>query len=166
MSSYPPPPAYQPPPEKPAGEPPIWAPWYGIGFVPAIKRFFQKYADFSGRASRSEFWWLILAYGIVYIALSIISGLTTVGTVMDAQNGVAATGPSAGYIVVLVIEIIIGLAIIVPLLALYWRRLHDTNLAGPFFFLGFIPIVGSIIVLVLVIRASDPQGQRFDRPRP
>ena len=43
-----------------ATEPPINMPWYGIDFVNAIKRFFTKYATFSGRASRGEFWWVML----------------------------------------------------------------------------------------------------------
>ena len=45
--------------------PPLDWPHYGIGFVPAVKRGFQKYATFTGRASRSEFWWWALANAIV-----------------------------------------------------------------------------------------------------
>ena len=45
--------------------PPLDWPHYGIGFLPAVKRAFQKYATFSGRASRSEFWWWVLANAIV-----------------------------------------------------------------------------------------------------
>lgn len=165
--SYSPPPAYQAAPSVPAGEPPLWAPWYGITLQGAIRRFFKKYADFSGRASRSEFWWVILAYGIVSIVLNIISSAAGgLGGVMATQSGtVATTAPSAGAIVVTVISAIIGLAVLVPLLAIYWRRLHDTNLAGPFFFLGFIPLVGWIILIVLLARASNPEGQRFDKPK-
>ena len=56
-----------------------------------------------------------------------------------------------------------GLATMVPLLALYWRRLHDTNRSGAFFFLSLIPLVGGIIVLVLVLLPEDAAGARFDR---
>ncbi|BDZ51859.1 hypothetical protein GCM10025867_41000 [Frondihabitans sucicola] len=167
MSSFPPPPAYQEQPTQPAGEPPIWAPWYGISFGGALRRFFKKYADFSGRASRSEYWWVALAYGILSVVLNIISSVSGgYGSVMATQSGsVSSTSPSAGAVVVGIISIIIGLAIIVPGLAVTWRRLHDANLAGPFFFLIFIPIVGWIIVLIMTILGSNPAGQRFDRPR-
>ena len=47
---------YQPTPQTGA-EPPLEWPWYGIGFVAAVKRFFKKYATFNGRASRGEYWW-------------------------------------------------------------------------------------------------------------
>ncbi|WP_306895831.1 DUF805 domain-containing protein [Agromyces albus] len=43
-----------------------------------------------------------------------------------------------------------------------WRRLHDTNRSGAFFFLAFIPFVGSIILLVFMLMPSDPAGARFD----
>jgi uncharacterized membrane protein YhaH (DUF805 family) len=167
MSSYPPPPAYKTEATEPAGEPPLWAPWYGISFGGALRRFFQKYADFSGRASRSEFWWVILAYGIVFFVLNIISSAAGgLGSVMASQSGtLERTSPSVGGVIVSVIEGIVFLAIVVPLLAIYWRRLHDANLAGPFWFLNFIPFLGGIAVLVMVILGSNPAGQRFDRPR-
>ncbi len=58
--------------------------------------------------------------------------------------------------------IIVMLALIVPTLAISWRRLHDANLAGPFWFLSFIPGVGGLIVLALMLMPSKPEGRRFD----
>jgi hypothetical protein len=55
------------------GSVPLWAPLYNAGPVVAVKRFFTKYADFSGRASRSEYWWVVLATSVDYIVLSIVS---------------------------------------------------------------------------------------------
>jgi uncharacterized membrane protein YhaH (DUF805 family) len=159
MSSFPPPPAYQAPPEMPQGEPPIWAPYYGIGFTQAVRRALKKYADFTGRASRSEYWWWYLAVAIVGIVLDILA------QIFANIGGQMSDGPGPGYFVFIIILVLFYLAIIVPQLAITWRRLHDTNLAGPFFFLGFIPIVGSIIVLILTIMPSKPEGQRFDVPR-
>ncbi len=57
---------------------------------------------------------------------------------------------------------LIALAMIIPNLAITWRRLHDANFAGPFFFLSFIPGVGGLIVFVLELLPSKPEGQRFD----
>ena len=141
------------------GEVPLWAPLYGASPVQAVVRFFRKYADFSGRASRSEYWWWVLA-SIVISAVLEIPTLTIPGA------GVTWSGPGAGSIgLAFWLSGVISLALIVPSLAVTWRRLHDANFAGPFFFLGFIPFVGTIIVLVLMLLPSKPEGARFDRPR-
>lgn len=44
-------------------------------FMDSVKTCFRKYADFSGRATRSEFWWFYLAYLLAYIALAFLSGI-------------------------------------------------------------------------------------------
>jgi uncharacterized membrane protein YhaH (DUF805 family) len=137
---------------------PLDQPLYGASFGDAIRRFFAKYADFTGRASRSEYWWWVLFAAIVGAVYSIL--LQSLGTVGNGGNGY---GP-IGWILT-VVYILWGLAILVPSLALIWRRLHDANLAGPFFFLGFIPLVGWIILLVFYLLPSKPEGARFDRRR-
>ncbi|MFJ3381968.1 DUF805 domain-containing protein [Curtobacterium sp. NPDC090217] len=158
-----------PAPTGPDGEPPLWAPWYGISFGGAVRRFFKKYARFDGRASRSEFWWWYLANGIISIVLGILLGVGAATSQMTtASNGYSTVStmqsPSALYVIVGIIATIWGLAILVPSIALFWRRLHDANLAGPFWFLGFIPFVGGIILIILAILPSKPEGQRFDQP--
>ncbi|ROP60365.1 uncharacterized membrane protein YhaH (DUF805 family) [Curtobacterium sp. PhB130] len=158
-----------PAPTGPGGEPPLWAPWYGISFGNAVRRFFKKYARFDGRASRSEFWWWALANAIVYIVLGILLGIgiatsdrTTVSTGYSVSTVIDR--PSALYIIAAILFAIWGLAVLVPGIALYWRRLHDANLAGPFWFLGFVPGVGGIILLVFSLLPPKPEGQRFDQP--
>ena len=160
----------QPAPTGPNGEPPLWAPWYGISFGAAIKRFFKKYVRFDGRASRSEFWWWALANGIVTAVLYVIyiigfasSDRQTTTTSTSVQSTV--TSPSPLFIIGGILLFLWALAVLVGNLALVWRRLHDANLAGPFFFLGFIPIVGGIILLVLYLLPSKPEGARFDQPQ-
>ncbi len=49
------------------GEPPLWAPYYGAPFPAAVKRFWKKYTVFSGRASRSEYWWWALVSGLFFL---------------------------------------------------------------------------------------------------
>ena len=78
----------------------------------------------------------------------------------DGALHASAPGPLFGVGIALLV--IWWLAIIVPTLALSWRRLHDTNRSGLFWFLGFIPVVGGIILLVLFVLDSDPAGARFD----
>ncbi len=137
---------------------PLWQPLYGATFGDAIRRFFRKYSDFSGRASRSEFWWWFLFAVLVAAVYAILQ--STLGTV---GNGGKGLGP-IGWLLVIVYTVWV-LAILVPSLALSWRRLHDANLAGPFWFLGFIPVVGGIILLVLYLLPPKAEGARFDRPR-
>ncbi|AMM21929.1 hypothetical protein AX769_19505 [Frondihabitans sp. PAMC 28766] len=153
--SYSPPPAYQSsqPEYGNGGEPPLWAPWYGISLPNAVRRALKKYATFSGRASRSEFWWWALGVYVVDIVLGIIR---------NAVGG--SNGMNAGGTIIGIITLLFSLAVIVPYLAVFWRRLHDTNKSGGWFFLGFIPIIGTIIVIVFLALASKPEGQRFDRP--
>lgn len=134
----------------------LWRPLYGASFGQAIRRFFKKYADFTGRASRSEYWWFFL-FAIVIAAVyeTLLLVLGTVG------NGGAGLGP-IGWLLIAVYVLWV-LTMLVPSLALSWRRLHDANLPGPFFFLGFIPVVGWIILLVFYLLAPKPAGARFDR---
>lgn len=142
---------------------PLWLPLYGATFGDAVRRFFRKYSDFTGRASRSEFWWWWLFSVLIALVFEIL--LLTLGTVGGVTNsdGTRSLGPIAW--ILLVAYLIWVVVIVVPSLALIWRRLHDANLAGPFFFLGFVPFVGGIILLVFYLLPSKPEGARFDRQR-
>lgn len=159
--SYPQYPQEQTPPQAlQSGEPPLWAPYYGAPFPAAVKRFFKKYASFSGRASRSEYWWWTLVAVAVSIVLNIIIGA---GTTAATSLGDAPTfGPGAifGYILL----VIWGLATLVPSLALSVRRLHDGNFSGWLLLLLLLPVLGAIAILVFMILPSNPAGQRFDQP--
>ncbi|ROQ37004.1 uncharacterized membrane protein YhaH (DUF805 family) [Frondihabitans sp. PhB188] len=152
------PPAY-PTPAKQQNEPPRDQPYYGASPVAAVKRFFQKYATFSGRASRSEFWWWILANFVVTLILSSIWGAshpmdmttTTFNFTTFAQQ---SSDPLSG---------VWGLITLVPNLAISWRRLHDTNRSGLWILINLIPIVGWIIYIVFVASGPKPEGARFDK---
>ncbi|WP_431245655.1 DUF805 domain-containing protein [Leifsonia xyli] len=141
---------------------PLWAPLYGATFAQAIRRFFAKYADFTGRASRSEYWWWVLFSVLIGIGIELLSLVFALpGSHVD-QQGSFSPGPLVALPAMLGIAWAIGT--IVPGLALVWRRLHDANLAGPLFFLVFIPFFGGIVLLVLTLLPSQPGGARFDRP--
>jgi uncharacterized membrane protein YhaH (DUF805 family) len=154
-------------PTGPDGVPPLWAPWYGISFREAIGRFFKKYARFDGRASRSEYWWWVLANAVVvlviYAILFAVITATGTSTTSSTEYGVqASTHSSSGLIS---IPLILGglwwAATLVPNLALGWRRLHDANLPGG---LWIIAIVVGIVGIVFALLPSSPEGQRYDRP--
>ena len=58
----------------------------------------------------------------------------------------------------------LGLAVIVPSLALTVRRLHDVNFSGWMILIGLVPFLGGLALLVFTILPSKPEGQRFDVP--
>mgnify|MGYP003125701697 CR=1 FL=1 len=133
-------------------------PRYGAKFGEAIQRFFKKYATFSGRASRSEYWWVALFSVIVSIVAQII---TTVGGISTADP---ATGdPGMGAMAGTVITILFGLATLVPSIAISVRRLHDGNFSGWLYLLILIPILGALAIIVLMLLPSNPAGARFDK---
>lgn len=142
---------------------PLWAPLYGASFAQAFLRFWKKYATFSGRASRSEYWFWALADFIVtavLIGLTAAFGLTT--STFDATTGDYQLSSIA--IVGIVVVGLWWLVTIVPGLAITVRRLHDINFSGWMWFLTFIPSVGSLIIFIFTLLPSDPRGARFDQP--
>jgi uncharacterized membrane protein YhaH (DUF805 family) len=145
------------------GEHPLSLPYYGAGPVTAVKRFFQNYAVFTGRASRAEYWWAVLAFYLVLLVLGLLTGIVGSATQTVDANG---EYQQSGLILVFVIPIlVITLASIVPFIALSVRRLHDANLSGLFYLLNFIPSLGSLIMLILAVLPPQPEGARFDGPR-
>ena len=98
-------------------------------FVESIQTCFKKYADFTGCASRSEFWWFFLFLVVASIVLSQIS------TVLSG---------------------VFSLATLVPSLAAGARRLHDTDRTGWLQLLMFIPFIGWIILVVFEAQESKP----------
>jgi uncharacterized membrane protein YhaH (DUF805 family) len=103
-------------------------------FVEAVKTCFAKYADFSGKAGRSEFWWWALFNLIGSICLGII----------DERLSLAFT-----------------VATLLPYVAVSTRRLHDVDKSGWMQLIGFIPIIGWILVIVWLAQDSKP-STRFD----
>jgi uncharacterized membrane protein YhaH (DUF805 family) len=134
---------------------PLSPPLYGASAPDAVTRFFKKYATFSGRASRSEYWWWALVNNIVTIPIYFVLALT------DSYG----TGEASPVLpTVLILLDVWLLATIVPGVALFVRRVHDAKLSGWMLLLGLIPLVGGIILLVFVLMGPRPEGQRFDRP--
>lgn len=143
----------------PGGAVPLWAPYYGAPIGEAAKRFFKKYATFSGRASRSEYWWwTLISVGVsVVLQIVIASGTTT-------ASGTITSIPGPGAFVGGILALVWGLAVIVPSLALMARRLHDVNMSAWMILIALVPFLGGLALLVIMVLPSNPHGQRFDRP--
>jgi uncharacterized membrane protein YhaH (DUF805 family) len=103
----------------------------------------KQYADFSGRARRKEFWMFNLFNAIVIFALM----LAIISKEMAGSNILSVIGMVlfGGY----------ALAVFLPSLAVYVRRLHDVGKSGWWLFIGIIPIVGGIILLVWYCQDSQ-----------
>ena len=142
------------------------APLPGAGFGEAVKRFFQRYAQFRGYASRSEYWWPWLLNTIISFVLSlftVIPMLTAMTAAIEAaQNGEPPIEPaySTGVLMMSGVSSLYSLAILLPSLSVLVRRLHDTGKSGAWFFIGFVPIVGPIWLLVLLASESRPDLYR------
>jgi uncharacterized membrane protein YhaH (DUF805 family) len=111
----------------------------------AVGSFFSKYATFSGRSRRSEFWWVQLFLVLTAIFTSIL----------DA----ALFGVELGEFGLF--GIVSTLGFLVPSLAVTWRRLHDIGKSGAFFFLALIPLVGIVILIVWLVRDSESEDNAF-----
>jgi len=136
---------------------------YGASAADAWRRFVRKYFVFSGRASRSEFWWWMLAFVVVSVGLSLIN---------KAAVGPAPTDPSAVWHYILqtsVLSTLWSLINFVGAAALTVRRLHDTGRSGWWWFVQLIPVIGSIVMIVFVLLPTRPQpvttGQSGPDPR-
>ncbi|MGO2034911.1 MAG: DUF805 domain-containing protein [Brevibacterium sp.] len=146
-------------------------PLYGASFGQAVKRFFKNYTKFTGRASRSEFWWVALFGVLVSLIpyLLVIIGsvmMATSAASMDPYSSTATTAaPSGPGMALMVIGgILLGLfalAMIVPTIAINWRRLHDAGFSGLFYLLTLTSI-GGLVVFVMTLLPPKPEGQRYD----
>ena len=144
---------------------PLSAPLYGASLPQAVARFFRKYATFSGRASRSEYWWWVLANALVALAFNLIGSLTDpqfTSRMIDLLSPFASGGSLPLTSPVGVAFLLYATAILIPALALTWRRLHDVDRSGAWFFITLVPIIGAIVLLVFTLLSARPAGARFD----
>lgn len=123
--------------------------WY----VKALK----QYVDFSGRARRREYWMFFLVNLVIVIVLSVIDTmLGTGGWRSTAGGGSFFASGSLGLL-----SGLYSLAVLLPTIAVAVRRLHDTDRSGWWILLGFIPIVGGIVLLVFYVLEGTRGPNRF-----
>jgi uncharacterized membrane protein YhaH (DUF805 family) len=150
--------SYQPQPyAAQVGPPPLEMPHYGISFGGAIARGFKKYATFTGRASRSEYWWWTLFTFLTYTVLGLLAYVVGITTSRDGGRT-----PGLLALPLIILFAVFALGIIVPTLALTVRRLHDAGYSGLFALLLLIPYVGSLIIMIFAILPSSPAGAKYD----
>ena len=102
-------------------------------FIESIKTCFSKYADFNGRASRSEFWWWVLFVFLASAAASIVSPM---------------------------VSGLFSLAVLLPNIAVGARRLHDTDRSGWLQLIALIPLIGWLLLIYWCVQPSK-EPNRF-----
>lgn len=110
----------------------------------------RKYADFNGRARRSEYWLFFLFYVGVSFVLGIIGGI--------AMGPSDPTQPFSGANI---LGLLWGLAMFLPSLAVGVRRLHDTNRSGWWILIGIIPLIGAIVLIIFYVLDGTPGPNKF-----
>lgn len=122
---------------------------YQVSYGAAVRRAFDNYATFSGRASRSEYWWFYLFYFVVFFSLY-VGGLILMITCEYDHQALMIIG-----IILMIIAGLFNLACILPNLSLTFRRLHDTGRSGWNWCWSFVPLVGPIMLLIFLIQPSQ-----------
>ena len=105
----------------------------------------RKYAVFSGRARRQEYWMFVLSNVIIAVVLGIIDGMA------DSDSEGSRSTLTTLYV----------LATLIPFLAVGVRRLHDTGRSGWWMLIGVIPIIGAIVLLIFIIQDSQLTDNQY-----
>jgi len=134
--------------------------YLGVSFIQAIKLFFKNYANFEGRSSRSEYWWFYVASMVITMPLNMLQQIMQFAVQNDDTKLMVLP-----VIVMSFIVMGIGLGLLVPSIAICTRRLHDIGKSGWWQLIGFIPIVGAIILIVWFIKESEGPNQYGDVAR-
>lgn len=119
-----------------------------MDFSTSVKSVFCKYATFSGRASRSEYWYFILFNFLVNLVIVVAPCL--VGYLSEGVPGLVS-----GYGIASLISLLYMLATIIPSLAVGVRRLHDSGHSGWWMFIVLLPFIGAIVLLIFFLIESE-----------
>ena len=118
-------------------------------FIDTVK---NKYTDFNGRATRSEYWYFVLFYFIISLILTLID-VNFINPHLDLTPEAAMQGS--------VLTGVFALALLLPQIALGIRRLHDTGRSGWWYLLILIPILGWLVLIYFYILDSQPGANAY-----
>ncbi|MBM9593345.1 DUF805 domain-containing protein [Roseitranquillus sediminis] len=118
-----------------------------MGFQDAVRTCLNKYATFTGRAARPEFWWFALFVFLGNFVFGLVDGL-----IFSGRTQLFAP--------------IFSLAMLLPALAVSVRRLHDSDHAGWWVLLHLIPVIGFLVMLYFYLLKGDGGTNRYGPPPP
>lgn len=110
-------------------------------FTESVKTVYSKYATFSGRATRSEYWWFVLFWYAIILCAVLLGVATGIEKLTLALIG------------------IFGAISFIPIVALRVRRLHDIGKSGWWIFLGLVPYIGGFILFLFSVIGSDGENE-------
>ena len=126
--------------------------------IDAYKNFFKNYAEFTGRSTRPDYWWVWLGNLILSIPFWIIYFYTVfLSAVMDSVSDSASEATFMVFGLVAIIYAIFYLAILVPTLALSVRRLRDAGFHWAFIFLRFAPMGGIALLILFAMPTKETE---------
>ena len=126
--------------------------------INAYKNFFKNYAEFTGRSTRPDYWWVWLGNLILSIPFWIIYFYTVfLSTVMDSVSDSASEATFMVLGLVAIIYAVFYLAILVPTLALSVRRLRDAGFHWVFIFLRFAPMGGIALLILFAMPTKETE---------
>ena len=134
--------------------------------IDAYKNFFKNYAEFTGRSTRPDFWWVWLGTLILSIPFWIIYFYTVfLSTVMYSVSDSASEATFMVFVLVAIIYAVFYLAILVPTLALSVRRLRDAGFHWAFIFLRFAPMGGIALLILFAMPTKETEVVNYSEPQ-
>ena len=134
--------------------------------IDAYKNFFKNYAEFTGRSTRSDYWWVWLGNFILSIPFWIIYFYTVfLSAVMASVDDSVSEATFMVLGLVVIIYAIFYLAILVPTLALSVRRLRDAGFHWAFIFLRFVPMGGIALLILHAMPTKETEVVNYSEPQ-
>ncbi len=121
---------------------------------------FKRYADFSGRSRRKEYWLFVLFLSGAALAIVIAMGIMLSAASSGGDLGSRGLGLGMPELMVLVF-LVYALGVFIPHLAVTVRRFHDQDKSGWFVLLGLIPYVGGLVVMIMMMMEGTRGPNRF-----
>jgi len=122
--------------------------WY----IEALK----KYAVFTGRSRRAEYWYFQLFN--ILIGIAIILVFAFLGGVLA---GITGNGEKTAEAIAQLAYSVFALGTLLPALGVLIRRLHDTDRSGWWVLLGLVPFIGGIVLIVFCVQDSQPGSNQY-----
>ncbi|WP_309667119.1 DUF805 domain-containing protein [Tabrizicola sp.] len=123
-----------------------------MAMLDSVKRVYNSFAKFSGRAKRPDYWWFFLFQVIVTVVIAVVEG----GGTMSAGHGMFSGAYNAGPV-----GMIWSLVNFIPGLAVSVRRLHDLDKSGWWLLIALIPLIGAIVLIVWFASRGTVGSNRF-----
>ena len=134
--------------------------------INAYKNFFKNYAEFTGRSTRPDYWWVWLGNFILSIPFWIIYFYTVfLSAMMDSLDDSVSEATFMVFGLVVIIYAVFFLAILVPTLALSVRRLRDAGFHRAFIFLRFAPMGGIALMILHAMPTKETKVVNYSEPQ-